>query len=168
MKESSKLRVQVEFGEVTANFEGDADEVFRAVSRFLSQLCPSLETVQRLVYAPDLIKISEDLAGLVELTSQGPILASGSDLSATKMMCLALLGAYVGHGLGKLSKGSLSSDELARITSKARKTIMNELPELVNRGYADRTSEGEYFLTTLGIKRTEEIIEGYEARTCQP
>jgi len=163
MNEDVKLRVHVEFGEVKADFEGDADEVFKAVSRFLLQAYPNLETVQRLVYTPDLIKISEDLVGLVELTSEGPILVSVGDLSATRVMFLALLGAYVGHKLGKLSKDTLSSNELAVITGKAKKTVMNELPQLVSNGYIQRTSEGEYFITTLGIKRTEDMIEGYKA-----
>ncbi len=165
MNEGSKLKVHVEFGEMKANFEGDADEVFKALSRFLVQVYPNLEIVQRLVYAPDLIKISENLVGLIELTSEGPILASLSSLSAKEMICLALLGAYVGHKLGKLSKDGLSSDELARITSKAKKTIMNELPKLVNSGCAERKSEGEYLITTFGIKQTEEIIQDYKTKT---
>jgi len=163
MSENAKLRVHVEFGGMTATFEGDADEVFKALSHSLVQACPNLETIQRLVYAPDLVRISENLVGLVELTSEGPILVSVGDLSASKVMCLALLGAYIGHRFGKLSKGTLSSSELSRITGKAKKTVMNELPQLVSRGYAERTSEGEYLITTLGVKETEKIIENHKA-----
>jgi len=165
MNENSKLKVHVEFGEMMANFEGGADEVFRALSRFLIQVCPNLETVQRLVYAPDLIKISEDLVGFVELTLDGPLLVSVSSFSAMNMICLALLGAYLGYRLGKMSRETLSSNELARITGKARKTIMNELPKLLSKGYVERTSESEYLITTLGIKRTEKMVEEYRAET---
>jgi len=34
---------------------------------------------------------------------------------------------------------------------------------LMDQGYVERTSEGEYLITTLGIKRTEELIEEYKA-----
>jgi len=163
MNPDSKLKVHVEFGETSANFEGDADEVYKALSRFLAQVYPNLEVAQRLSYMPDLVKISENLVSLVELTSEGPILVAVSDLSAREMMCLALLGGYVGHRLGRLDKETLSSDDLARITGKAKKTVANELPKLVNGGYVGRTSEGEYSITTLGIKRTEGLIEKYKS-----
>lgn len=162
MSEESKLRVQVEFGEMKANFEGNVDEVFEAVLRFLTQVCPNLEILRKIVYTPDLVRISEELAGLVELTTDGLII-SIQDLPASRMICLALLGAHVGHELGKLSKDTLSSHDLAVVTGKARKTVMNEMPRLIEKGYAERTPEGEYLITTLGIKQTEDLIKEYKA-----
>jgi len=161
--EESKLRVQVEFGDVKANFEGGVDEVFEAVLRFLTQVCPNLEVVRRIVYTPDLVRISEELAGLVELTADGSVLVSVKDLPASKLICLALLGVYVGYRFGKLSKDTLSSGDLARVIGKARKTVMNELPRLVGKGYVEKTSEGEYLITTLGIRQTEELIKEYRS-----
>jgi hypothetical protein len=158
----TRLRVQVEYGEVKANFEGSADEVFEAALRFLTQVCPNLEIIQNIAYTPDLVKISKELVGLLRVTAQGLIM-SVQDLPANKMICLALLGAYVGDRFGKLSKDTLSSNDLAVVTEKARKTVMNEMPRLMERGYVERTSEGEYLITTLGIRRTEEMIEEYNA-----
>lgn len=162
MSGETKLRVQVEYGQMKANFEGTADEVFEATLRFLTQVCPNLEIVQNIAYAPDLVKISKELAGLLKVTADGLIM-SVQDLPASKMICLALLGAYAGDKLGKLGKDTLSSNDLAVVTGKARKTVMNEMPQLVEKGYVERTSEGEYLMTTLGIRRTEEMIEEFRA-----
>ncbi|MEM3014213.1 MAG: hypothetical protein QXI71_06245, partial [Candidatus Bathyarchaeia archaeon] len=96
------------------------------------------------------------LVGKVEVTSEGPILVSRDELSARDAICIALLGAYVGNKLGKFSKDALSSAELAKITEKARKTISNEVPKLIDEGIIERTTEGEYKLTISGIRKTEE------------
>jgi len=158
MSEQKKLRVHIEFGEAKADFEGDVNQVFESVVRFLTQIYPNLETIQKIVYAPDLIKLAEKLAGIIEITSDGPLLVSALDLPARNAVCLALLGSYVGNKLGKISKGTLSSNELAKMTGKARKTISNEMPRLCSDGLVERTTEGEYQMTVLGIRKTEDII----------
>ncbi|KYH41732.1 MAG: hypothetical protein AYL32_003320 [Candidatus Bathyarchaeota archaeon B26-2] len=157
-----RLRVQLEFGDAKATFEGDADEVFKALTRFLTQIYPNLEVAMKITYIPDLTRLAEGLAGIIELTPDGPIFTSDIQLSAKEKICLALLGAHVGERLGKLSKGSLSPSELSRITGKARKTISNELPKLVAGGLVERTSEGECQITILGIRETENIIKEYK------
>ena len=156
--EEKKLKVQLEFGDAKAMFEGGVDDVFKALTRFLTQLYPNLEVARRITYSPDLTRLAEELVGIIELTPEGPIFASDLHLSAKEKMCLALLGAYVGERLGKLSKGSLSPNELSRITGKARKTISNELPRLITGGLVERTPEGECQITILGIREAEKII----------
>ena len=157
-----RLRVQLEFGEAKATFEGGADEVFEALTRFLTQLYPNLEIAMKITYTPDLTRLAEEIAGIIELTPEGPLFASDLQLLAREKICLALLGAHVGERLGKLSKGSLSPSELSKITGKARKTISNELPKLVAGGLVERTAEGECQITILGIRETENIIREYK------
>ncbi|OYT45532.1 hypothetical protein B6U84_02075 [Candidatus Bathyarchaeota archaeon ex4484_40] len=152
--EEKKLKVQLEFGDAKAMFEGGVDDVFKALTRFLTQLYPNLEVARRITYSPDLTKLAEELVGIIELTPEGPIFASDLHLSAKEKICLALLGAYVGERLGKLSKGSLSPNELSRITGKARKT-----PRLITGGLVERTPEGECQITILGIREAEKIIK---------
>jgi len=164
VNEKNRLKVHLEFREVKADFEGDVNQVFESVVRFLTQIYPNLEILQRIVFTPDLTNLVEKLVGLVEITSEGPILVPGLDLSAREAACLALLGAYVGDKLGKLSKGTLSSSDLSKITGKAKKTISNELPQLVSDGLVERTTEGEYLITTLGVRKTEEVINEYKPK----
>jgi hypothetical protein len=158
MSGQNKLRVHLEFGEVKADFEGDVNQVFESIVRFLTEVCPGLEVLRSIVYAPDLAKLATKLVGHVEITAEGPILVSRSELSAREAACIVLLGAHVGNKLGKLTKESLSSSDLARITGKARKTISNEVPGLVADGLVDRTEEGEFKLTILGIRKTEDML----------
>jgi len=164
VSEQNKLRVHLEFGEAKADFEGDVNQVFEAIVRFLTQIYPNLETVQKIIYTPDLTRLAEKLAGLLEITSKGPLFVSRFDLPARNAVCLALLGSYVGNKLGKMPKETLSSNELAKITGKARKTISNEMPHLSSDGLVERTAEGEYRITILGIRRTETIIDEYKAK----
>jgi len=156
--ERSKLRVRIEFGEAKADLEGDVDQVTEAAIRFLTQVYPNLEIVQRIVYTPDLARITQELVGIVQITSEGSMIALKLELPTRDAICLALLGSHVGNWLRKLPKATLSSNELARITRKKPKTISNEVPRLIAEGLAERTTEGEYQITTSGIRRTEEMI----------
>ncbi|KYH42800.1 MAG: hypothetical protein AYL33_000770 [Candidatus Bathyarchaeota archaeon B63] len=156
-----KLKVRIEFGEAKADFEGDVDEVIELTMKFLTQICPGLEVLQRIIYTPDVISLARGVEGLVEITQDGPILPPDLDVPARDAICLALLGAYLGKALGKLPRDSLSTRDLARIIGKARKTVSNEVPRLISDGLIERTTDGEYRLTTLGIRRTESLIGEY-------
>jgi len=157
-----KLKVHIELGEAKADFEGDVNEVFELTVKFLTQIYPGLEVLRRIVYTPDIVELAEKIEGLVEITSEGLILLSNLDVPARDAVCLALLGAYLGKAFGKLSKDALSTRHLAKIIGKARKTVSNEVPRLISEGLIERTSEGEYRLTTLGIRKTESFIEEYK------
>ena len=158
MSGQDNLRIHLEFGEVKVDFEGDVNQVAESIVRFLTEVYPNLEILRKLVYNPDVTNLAAKLVGRVEITAEGPILVSGSELSTRDAACIALLGAYVGNKLAKLPKESLSSGDLAKITGKARKTISNEVPKLVADGLTERTSEGEYKLTILGVRKTEDTL----------
>lgn len=159
MSEGKTIKVHIEFGDIKVDFEGDVNQVFEAVIRFLSQIYPTLEILQRIVFSPDLTRLAENITGLVEITSDGPAIAQNIELPARSAICLALLGAYIGSKIGKLKKDTLSTVELSKLTGKARKTIINELPKLIDEGLIEKVSEGEYKITELGMRRTEDIIE---------
>jgi len=168
MSEQKRLRVHIEFGEAKADFEGDINLVFEAIVRFFAQIYPSLEVAQKITYAPNLVELAEKLAGFVQITSEGPVSAAGLDLSARDAVCLALLGSYIGRKLGIAPKETLSSVELAKITGKARKTISNEIPRLTSDGLVEKTAEGEYRITTLGIRKTEDTVKELRPSTVKP
>ena len=138
MNEKGKVRAHLEFGGAKVDFEGDADQVLKSILRFLSQVYPSIRAFQKIVYTPDLIKISNEIAGLMEITSDGPIINPNIKI-------------------GKLQKETLSTSELSRFTGKAKKTVSNELPKLVDKGLVEKVAEGEYKITQLGIRKAEEI-----------
>ncbi len=159
MSEEKRVRAHLEFGETRVEFEGDADQVLESILRFLSEVYPSIEVIRKVVYTPDLIGLMDNIAGLVEITSEGPMIAPGVDFSAKNAICLTLLGAFIGSKIGKLHKDSLSTKDLSKLTGKAKKTVRNEMPKLINDGLVERTADGEYRITEIGIRRTQKIAE---------
>lgn len=159
MNERGAVKVHIEFGDLKADFEGDANQVIESVLRFLSQICPNIDLLQKVTYTPDLVKLANSISGVIEILSEGPIVNPDLDLSARNAICLALLGAYVGNKIGRLKKDTLSTNELSRFTGKARKTISNEIPLLIENGIVERAPESEYRITQLGIRTAEKILE---------
>jgi hypothetical protein len=159
MKGENLLKVNLEFGDLKALFEGEVNQVVESIIRFLTQIYPNLEVLNKIVYTPDLINLIEKLRGVAEITSEGPILLQKLGLSTKKGICLALLTTYVGNKLGKIPKSTLSSNDLSNIVGKAIKTIYNEIPKLILQKLVERTDEGEFRITILGIKQAEKIID---------
>ncbi len=160
----AKVKVHVEFQGAIIDFEGSAEEVFKAFTHFITQTYPSLSVVQKLVFTPDFLGIAESLKGCVELAPEGPLLIAGRELPAGEAMCLSLLGAYVGYKFDKLGKDTLSIDEITRTTGKAYKTVMNQLPWMIDEGLIERVGKGEYRITSKGIKRGQEIAGGLKTQ----
>lgn len=158
MSSEQKVRVHVEYGNLKADFEGRADEVFKEVIRLLSHGIPAIETISRLTYNVDFFKLMNDLAGIVTIIPEGPTLPPDLELSAPEAIGLCLLGAHIGAKLGKLKKDFMSIEELAIFTRKAEKTIRNAILAMVKLGFIERTEEGEYRITTLGAKEFEDTI----------
>lgn len=158
MNERNLVKVHLEYGEIKADFEGEAGQVFESILRFLSQVCPAIEVAQKVIYVPNLVNIMNSIVGILEITAEIPILNPAINLSAKNAICLALLGAYIGNRIGKLQKDTLSINDLSKSTGKAKKTISNDIPKLIESGLIEKVSEGEYRITQLGIRRSEEII----------
>ncbi|MEM3041462.1 MAG: hypothetical protein QXG97_05510, partial [Nitrososphaerota archaeon] len=53
---------------------------------------------------------------------------------------------------------SLTALGLAKVTGKALKTVSNQVAWMVDDGLVERVGRGEYRITSLGIKRAQEII----------
>jgi len=156
--ERNLVKVHLEYGEVKADFEGEAGQVFESILRFLSQICPAIGAAQKIIYTPNLAGIINSVVGILEITDEIPIVNPAINLSAKNAICLALLGAYIGNKIGKLRKDTLSINDLSKSTGKAKKTISNDIPKLIEGGLVEKVSEGEYRITQLGIRRSEEII----------
>lgn len=157
------LRIHVEFGQEKLNFEGNADEVFKALVDFLNNVYPTFEIARNLIFMPDIRKLSKEIVGLVTITPEGPLLILGKELPARKTLCLALLGSFLGNKLGKLNKPSLSSKELTKATGKAYKTIMNRLQNMLEEGLIEKVDK-EYSITNRGIIEARNIAASYKSK----
>jgi hypothetical protein len=158
----SSLRLHVEFGQEKLDFEGNPDEVFKAFMDFLNKIYPTLELARQLTFMPDLRRLAESLIGIIEIGTEGPILVSGRELPADETILLVLLGSYIGKRLAKLQRTSLSPNELSKATGKAYKTVMNQVPKLLDEGLAEKVDK-EYRISDFGIIRAQNIVTKYKA-----
>lgn len=159
MSEEKKIEVHIRYGDVEGKFSGDVEGVWTAVNRFFSQIVPRLEVVSKAMLTIDLSKLIEDFEGVVAVAPEGScVLVPRSKLSDSDALALNLLAAYIGHKLGILSKGSLSSKELQAKLGKDVKTTSARLSELCRDGLVARIEDGEYEITTIGIRRLQEQI----------
>jgi DNA-binding IclR family transcriptional regulator len=69
-----------------------------------------------------------------------------------------LLAAFLGGRLGVLERLWLSKQELQGWLGKPAKTAGTRLAELCRKGFAQRTPEGNYQLTTYGVKHLIEVL----------
>lgn len=168
MTEQRKLRVHIESGDEQIDFEGAPDAVFSAIIDFLTKAYPGYEILQVLIFTPDLRRLAESLEGVLQIAPEGILLTTPKDLPAEHAICLALMGSYIGNQFKKYPKDSLSTNELAKVTGKAMKTMFNQLAWMVNDGIVERVERGEYRLTSRGIKKTEEVIKQLKTQEEKP
>jgi len=157
MTEQPKLKAHVVFGEAYMDIEGSPDEVLESLVRFLTKVYPSLGMVQRLAFSPDIAELADALTGVVEIAQGGPLITSSKPLPAREALILALTGAHVGHKLGILEKESLTGQQLKMATGKASKTVMNQLPKMIEEGVVEKLQKGEYRVTALGLRQSQAV-----------
>jgi predicted transcriptional regulator len=119
-------------------------------------MLPALQTIKKALLTVDLEILIEDLKNVIAIAPEGPVLlVSKQKLTDSETLTLHLLAAYVGNKLGK-SKNILSKEELQAGLGKSAKITSTRIGELIREGLATKTEEGNYKITTLGIKRFQE------------
>jgi len=142
------------------------EEVFRGVSKALSQHFPMYELVSGLIFKPDYERLFTKLRGTVTFLSGGEfVLGVGSEVSDLDTVLICLTAAYAGHELSLGEKDSLSISEIHDVIQASglpysRKTVNNRLSDLAKRNMAKRVGRGEYRVTELGVKHfLEQLIQ---------
>jgi hypothetical protein len=158
-----KLRVHAEYGKFKADFEGSPEVVSIAFIDFLNKVYPAFKLANRLVFNPNLIKLAQALEGVIEYSPEGLILTPG-DLTSEEAIVLSLLGVYVGNKLGLSSEESVSVTQIATVSGKALKTILNKLKGMIDDGLVERVGRGEYKIKSLGIKEAEKVLQDVKMR----
>ncbi len=152
------VTVHIKYMDSEQTFTGDVDQVWISVNRFYSKMIPALQIVKNILLTVDLEKLVEDCKNVIAVTPEGPILlVSKQKLTDSETLTLHLLATYIGSELG-LSKSYLSKEELRAKLGKNAKITSTRLGELCRDGYATKTGEGNYRITTFGIRRFQEDI----------
>jgi len=152
------LTVHIKYQETEQTFTGDVDQVWVSVNRFFSEMIPALKIVKKALLTVELESLIEDCKNIIAVAPEGPvILVSKKKLTDSETLTLHLLATYIGNKLG-LSKSFLTKEELQAALGKNAKITSTRLGELCREGYATKTDESNYQITTLGIKRFQEEI----------
>ena len=150
------VTVHIKYQETEQTFTGDVNHVWVSVNRFFSEMIPALQIVKKAILTVDLENLIEDCKNIIAVAPEGPVLlVSRQKLTASETLTLHLLATYIGNKLG-LSKIFLTKEELQAALGKNAKITSTRLGELCREGLATKTEEGNYQVTTLGIKRFQE------------
>ena len=156
MTEKEQVTVHIKYQEVEQTFTGDADQVWKSINRFFSEMMPALHTIKKAMLTVDLETLIEDCENVVAVAPEGPVLlVSRQKLTDNETLTLNLLAAYIGSRLGK-AKEFLTKEELQAGLGKNAKITSTRLGELIRDGHATKTDEGNYKITTLGVRRFQE------------
>ena len=150
------VTVYIKYLETEQTFTGDVNHVWVSVNRFFSEMIPALQIVKKALLTVDLENLIEDCKNIIAVAPEGPVLlVSREKLTDSETLTLHLLAMYIGNKLG-LSKIFLTKEELQAALGKNAKITSTRLGELCREGLATKTDEGNYRITTLGIKRFQE------------
>jgi len=150
------VTVHIKYQETEQTFTGDANQVWISINRFFSEMIPVLQTVKKVLLTVDLESLIEDCKNVIAVAPEGPVLlVSRRKLTDNETLTLQLLATYIGNKLGQ-SKDYLTKEELQAGLGKNAKITSTRLGELCREGSATKTEEGNYRITTLGIKRSQE------------
>jgi hypothetical protein len=150
------VTVHIKYRDTEQTFTGDVNQVWISVNKFFSEMIPALHIVKKTLLTVDLEKLIEDCKNVIAVAPEGPVLlVSKQKLTDSETLTSHLIATYIGNKLG-LSKSFLTKEELQAALGKNPKITSTRLGELCREGYTTKTEEGNYRITTLGIKRFQE------------
>jgi len=150
------VTVHIKYQETEQTFTGDANQVWISINRFFTEMLPALQTVKKALLTVDLESLIEDCKNIIAVAPEGPVLlVPKQKLTDSETLTLNLLAAYIGNKFGQ-TKDVLSKEELQAGLGKSAKITSTRVGELIREGLATKTQEGNYKITTLGIKRFQE------------
>jgi len=160
----NKIVVHIKYGDVEQTFDGDVNDVWIGINKFFVEMVPAFDLARKITLSVDLPKLIEDFKEIIAVTPEGPqLLISRKELTDSETLLLNLLAAHISYKLGKLEREWLTREELQAKLGKSMKIISTRLGELTREGTAIRTEEGNYKITTLGIKRLQKTASKIKA-----
>ncbi|MCW4017004.1 MAG: hypothetical protein NWF06_11595 [Candidatus Bathyarchaeota archaeon] len=156
MTQEQTVTVHIKYQETEQTFTGDVNQVWSSVNKFFSEMIPALQTVKKALLTVDIENLIEDCKNIIAVAPEGPvILVSKHKLTDSETLTLNLLATYIANKLGH-TKDYLTKEELQTGLGKTAKITSTRLGELCREGYATKTDEGNYQITTMGIKKLQE------------
>jgi hypothetical protein len=129
------ITVHVKYGGVEQTFTGGVNDVWVSVNKFFGELIPAFDIASKVMLSVDLAKLVEDFKDVVAIAPEGPeVLVPKEKLTDSETLQLYLLADYIGYRLGKLSRKTMTKEELVAKLGKNMKITATRLGELVKQG----------------------------------
>lgn len=152
------VTVHIKYQEIEQTFMGDPTHVWVTINNFFTEIFPNLPILRSILLTVDLEKLIEACKNIIAIAPEGPIiLIPKQKLTDSETLTLHLLSYYIGNKLGQ-TKDCLTKEELQAELGKNAKITSTRLGELIREGSATKTGEGNYKITTLGVKRFQENV----------
>jgi len=151
------ITVHIKYRDTEQTFTGNVNDVWISVNRFFSEMIPAFDIARKVTLTVDLAKLVEDFKDVIAIAPEGPeLLIPKEKLTDSETLQLYLLAAYIGYRLGKLTRETMTKEELAARLGKNMKITSTRLGEQIKQGNIIKTEEGNYKITTIGIKQLQE------------
>jgi len=158
--EAERISVHVRYGDVEKTFTGSVNDVWVSVNKFFSEMVPAFDIARKVTLTVDLAKLIEDFKDVIAIAPEGPeVLIAKERLTDSETLQLYLLAAYIGYRLGKLTRETMTKEELQAKLGKTSKITSTRLGELVKEGSVVKTEEGNYRLATVAVKKLQDELK---------
>ena len=151
-----KVRVNIKYGNVEEAFEGTIEQAWLELSKFFSVFIPQFEIANKLRLSVDTAALARDCEGIIAFSPEGPnVLVPKNKLTDNEALALWLVAAYLGNKLNLLAADGFSKEELQIHLGKSGKITSTRLGELVKMGWATKTDNETFRITTFGVAQMQ-------------
>jgi len=158
--EHQAITVHVKYGEIEKTFMGNVNDVWVSVNKFFGEVVPAFDVARKVMLTVDLAKLIDDVKDVIAIAPEGPeVLVPKEKLTDSDALQLYLLGAYIAYRMGKRSTDTMTKEELQAKLGKTSKITSTRLGELVKEGSMVKTEDGNYRITTVGIKKLQDELK---------
>jgi hypothetical protein len=158
-QKTDKARVQVKYDGIEKTFEGTVEETWLLLNKFYSEFVPSFEVASKLRLSVDVQTLARNCEGLIAFSLEGAnVLVPQNKLTDNETLSLWLLANYLGNKLNLLSSDAVSKEELTTKLGKTGKITSTRLGELVKNGWAAKTADEKFKLTTFGVAQMQKDV----------
>ncbi len=156
MQNAKGLKIRIQHDDISVEFDGNYEEVWMSVNKYLSELYPSLSILKKFMGTADVSHIALLLSGNVQITNGRIIVSTRADAKKKILLCLAA--AYVGRVLGLLENDALSPKEISAATGLEERVTRARLSDMRKSGLVIKVNSGRYIFNTSAINMLVEEV----------
>ncbi len=154
-----KVTVHVKYRDAEETFTGNVNDVWRGVNRFFGEMIPAFDAARKVVLTVDFQSLIEDCRDVIAVAPEGAVLlVPRAKLTDGETLGLHLLATHMGYKLGLLDTDAVSKEEFRVRLGKSGKITSTRLGELVREGWATKTEDDNYRITTIGIRNLQRDV----------